>query len=426
MCRNRSITSGNAIKCLLLSVSLALLSGCDQEIANLYTMSKGDKWGYIDIEGNVIISPQYIIARGFGDDDLALVVVDIEKKNDSLTTYQYGYINKRNKFIIKPVLTYRQNGDPQSSLGGVIYEQSLSQFSFHEERAKFQDALSKKYGFIDTKGDVVINPIYDKVSVFSEGLAAVHDESTNKWGYIDIDGNLIIDYKYTGARDFSEGLAIVDIANSESVSIDDLKNGETISFDFKWFAIDKKGNMQVGPFNTFVSAPIDNYSNGYSRVKHHFFGNTQGYRFIDREGNYTTDFDLEGITPYSSGYAGVKTDEGWVFIDENNRIQSEPYELVEGFEEGYAQVKRDGKWGYIDTLFNKKPPFKFDGCSPFRDGVASFIIGDSGLIIIGLINKDGKVIWQREDYSYDKGPLPEKPDGVVTMEDGEIVLNEYD
>lgn len=36
--------------------------------------------------------------------------------------------------------------------------------------------LDDLYGFVDTRGEVVIDPQYPEVADFHEGLAAVHDE----------------------------------------------------------------------------------------------------------------------------------------------------------------------------------------------------------------------------------------------------------
>jgi KWG protein len=45
-----------------------------------------------------------------------------------------------------------------------------------------------KWGFIDTKGKVVIPFQYVKADSFSEGLAAVATADTNKYGYINTKG----------------------------------------------------------------------------------------------------------------------------------------------------------------------------------------------------------------------------------------------
>ena len=46
------------------------------------------------------------------------------------------------------------------------------------------------------------------------------------------------------------------------------------------------------------------------------------------------------------------------------------YEDAKGFNDGYAAVKKDGKWGYIDEEGNVVVDFKYDWAGIFNDGVA--------------------------------------------------------
>ena len=85
---------------------------------------------------------------------------------------------------------------------------------------------NKKKGYIDKKGNWVIQPMFDFVGKFTEGLTRV--ELNDKWGYIDKKGNWIIQPIFDSALDFTEGLAIVRVNN---------KNGY----------IDKKGNWVIQP-----------------------------------------------------------------------------------------------------------------------------------------------------------------------------------
>ena len=46
--------------------------------------------------------------------------------------------------------------------------------------------VNDKWGYIDTKGNIVIPAVYDDAYSFSQGLAAV--KVNGKWGYIDTKG----------------------------------------------------------------------------------------------------------------------------------------------------------------------------------------------------------------------------------------------
>jgi hypothetical protein len=69
--------------------------------------------------------------------------------------------------------------------------------------------IKGKWGFINPTGNLVINPIYKEVGIFSNGLASVKYNSL--WGFIDKTGKYVIDPQYDWAGDFSEdGIGIIE------------------------------------------------------------------------------------------------------------------------------------------------------------------------------------------------------------------------
>lgn len=64
-------------------------------------------------------------------------------------------------------------------------------------------------GFIDTKCNIIIPLIYRNVKDFTCGLAAVQSQETLKWGYINIKGEQVIDFKYDEASQFNDDVASV-------------------------------------------------------------------------------------------------------------------------------------------------------------------------------------------------------------------------
>ncbi len=63
-------------------------------------------------------------------------------------------------------------------------------------------------GFINGKGEWVIQPTYDKVRAFNAGLAPVNEGK--EWGFINEKGEKVIDIKYRDAEIYSDnGLAPV-------------------------------------------------------------------------------------------------------------------------------------------------------------------------------------------------------------------------
>jgi hypothetical protein len=133
----------------------------------LAAVKLGDTYGYLDRAGKMMIPPRFGDAGRFSE-GLALVSTDPEGK-------QEGYIDKSGQLVIKGV-----EGDAARKFSGGLAA----------VRGK-----NGKYGFIDTTGKFVIQPQFDRVGDFSEGLAAVN-QLDERWpgnlAYINQQGKIVI------------------------------------------------------------------------------------------------------------------------------------------------------------------------------------------------------------------------------------------
>ena len=66
----------------------------------------------------------------------------------------------------------------------------------------FKNEKDGKWGYVNTKGEQVIECKFDNAWDFNEGLARVKDD---KLGYINTKGEQVIECKFDGASDYSEG-----------------------------------------------------------------------------------------------------------------------------------------------------------------------------------------------------------------------------
>ena len=155
----------------------------------------------------------------------------------------------------------------------------------------------EKYGYIDKKGNYVINPQFDYAFYFADnGLAVVKNDE--KYGYIDKKGNYVINLQFDSASTFDDsGMALV-------------KNSDQFGF------IDKKGNYVINPQFDDVHE-YSSYDKDLIAVE-----TGDKYGCIDRKGNqvisgkdYIYQIYPDGIIFAQGKKAGVLKKDGTVLIN---------------------------------------------------------------------------------------------------------------
>lgn len=141
-------------------------------------------YGYIDRSGQWVIEPRWIFAYAFSE---GLALVDLENGGDP---DEYGFINTKGEYEIR--FTTDQ----------IKYTASY----FSEGKVEFL-AANGLWGYLDRKGNVVIDPVYLEAFPFSCGYAAVEDETGCY--HIDQNGQPLYDERYDYAGYFEYGYAIV-------------------------------------------------------------------------------------------------------------------------------------------------------------------------------------------------------------------------
>ncbi|ECQ6930400.1 WG repeat-containing protein [Campylobacter coli] len=168
----------------------------------------------------------------------------------SLSIYQYFYGGKYSRVYINKLegkchyddassckmlqTIYKEkcdDGDGKACFAGIFVSGDLI-------RVK----IDGQWSFLDKNGEFAIEPKFDYVWSFWEGLAGV--KLNGKWGFIDKNGEFAIKPKFDDAWNFNEGLAGVKL-NGKYGFID--KNGEFVikpNFDDAWYF--REGLAKVG------------------------------------------------------------------------------------------------------------------------------------------------------------------------------------
>jgi len=282
--------------------------------------------GYIDRSGRIVIPPQFggedrLSERGFSE-GLAAAVAYKDRP------YKWGYIDKSGKFVIEPRFAAAGPFSEGRAMVGIA-EPSWS--------------IDYKWGFIDTGGRWIAKPQYDSVNEFSEGLAPVLIK--DKVGFIDLKGEIVIQPQFepdgtggcvhngrVGASGFSEGLAAVQLKREE--------------WGKGWGFIDRHGNWAIQP--TFACAAP--FSEGLALIGVREGRGEWRYGYIDKTGAIVIKPQFSQASSFTGKLAqvtiGMTEEEALVKALEAREAGKPDAEIekeMEKFKQKFAYIDRAGK-----------------------------------------------------------------------------------
>ncbi len=266
--------------------------------------------------------------------------------------------------------------EDNDALGKVLREGPYAKPApFNRSKVKEQgftrQRVSGKYSYIDPSGKPVLQPRFDWVDSFNNGLTPV--KMGYKWGYMDKTGKLVVRLQFDDAESFpvSDSSAL-----ASSLSL--------VKIGTKYGYIDSLGKVLIQP--QFDGA--DAFKEGLSAIK------INGkYGYIDSTGKVVIQPQFDEAKFFSEGLATVKLTGKYGYIDKTGQILIQPqFDEAEFFSEGLAQVALANKWGYINSTGHIVIAIQFDGAETFKEGLAGVKIDE----LWGYIDKMGKLVIQPE------------------------------
>jgi hypothetical protein len=328
---------------LCLIIASSFFVSCDQlrdsNSISLFPVRTNNEYQYIDSDGKTIINPQFSIATLFRE-GLALV-------RNSGTTSKWGYISEDGKYVVMPTYidasifneeiawVVAENAAPKAinKKGDELFSlpNAVSVRIFHEGMAAYSIRTEEgiRWGFIDKKGNVIINPQFSEVGFFSDGKCPVRDDN-RMWGFIGKEGKLEINYQFDEAEDFKNNVAVV-LTDSKYGVINDagkfivnpqfarvIPDGKLylIKSDNKWGWCDSEGKIVVNP-------QFDNAG----RFNDHDFAPVLvdgKWGFINRDGKYEVNAQFDFALPFLGKLAIVETNGKFGFIGKDGKFLVNP------------------------------------------------------------------------------------------------------
>ena len=286
-------------------------------------------------------------------------------------------------------------------------------------------------GVINTRGEVLINPVYNSLSVDKNAVIA-QLMSDKRFVLLDSTGNTLSGRSYeviqpfngkfypVRNRGFWGGLSSIgkEVIACTHDSIGQVLDDQiVVKFKGKygvinlredWILTPQAGKIQLinserymvdngktkflktfkGEIIYFSDNPLK-YSNGYL-VESLMSGS---FLKIDMQGLIAERFDrpesIEELFEESEGLRAIKKDNRYGFVDNRGRLRiANRYENVKSFSDGLAPVMIRGKWGFINHADQIAVQPVYEHVEQFQNGFA--IVKQKDLY--GVIDKSGKLL----------------------------------
>lgn len=261
--------------------------------------------GYYDSNGNQVIPIQYHSLGNFASNGLAFAQKDAFDK--------YGYIDRKQNYVIPAkfdkVMDFDKSGFAAVNIG---FEPN------YDPMTDMKPLSLGKWGFIDEKGNYIIEPKYDEVVEMRNGRAIV--KLNEKYGYINLTENNIIEPIY-------DNIVFLNYDGAASVTLNN-----------KIGLIDKNENLVTEL--KFTSLQFTSLSQFKKSVGIYGYQGKMGY--ISDSGEILTEPIFTNLNFFNKdGYAQAATENGWGVIDDKYNFVIQPQSWVIGdfSDKGLARVR---------------------------------------------------------------------------------------
>lgn len=321
-------TKGEKLVCLGEYSKLLQYNSC-----GLIPIKEGDKYGYVDYAGNIVLPIIYDQVTEFGNNGLALISKDgwtyvIDTKGEiksQCEKYYYGIW----QFDTCGLAVVRDSEEKYGAINEYGEEVIPCEYKIEPQGLIDNDCVfffdengmaiireNSKYGVINQHNIEVVHPYYDDIEICDNGLIIVEEEE--KYGVLDLNGNIVLPIEYDDVymyskRSFSEvdcenvGKNIIAIKHNK-MGLFNIDGKEIFPCKYESFdRIDKKGNF-VAYLDTDQKSPVllnisgkEIISQGYDKIGSYgedalvpVIKNNK-CSFFDENGNVKMDLDSKYI-----------------------------------------------------------------------------------------------------------------------------------
>ncbi|MGD8192162.1 WG repeat-containing protein [Brevibacillus ginsengisoli] len=274
----------------------------------------GDQlWGYLDQDGKEKIKPAYTTAEPFDEKGTAIVGVSEGEE------VKYGLIDVTGHYVWKPEYSYLKKWTPDVFIVQTAHEtklvtrngQTLLQTQgLPEEPAEDMAVFQKNdhYGYLDSKGRVMIQPQYSFATSFSKGEAIV-TLSDKRYVVINKQGKVLRTLPYTAGQvyigEIQDGLAVVTYTDQPNhTGLINFQGKMVVPATYTSINSLHNGRWAVGKGDESLDYPP---------------GGPEHYAIVNSQGQFLTGFVYDSMEPFEGEYAVASTGTSTFFIDQHGK-----------------------------------------------------------------------------------------------------------
>lgn len=322
----------------------------------LYGIMNNRGGGILNFDYNFISDHHYTFA-----DSLYLVYNSVQKM---------GVINNKSKVLVGAEYTQLQrvdeNGYTTGKLGNMWYIINVESVKIELfeiiKTMPFQERLAgakrkNKWGFIDYNGRFVIDPIYNRVSSFNNGMACV--KLGSEYFYIDASGERVSDAKYSEATDYFGEFALVANKGIRKKFVIINSKGVEEKEKFKSYEYQKQYQIMMARKRRKIKLLSEEklheawYTKSYyTKYSSHILFKTKGHEFhiFDENGRMTGKVEAHDVKPFEEGYCIITNNRKQAVINALGEIVYGPTDkkITQVFD-SFVVVKYD-KFMYIERF----------------------------------------------------------------------------
>lgn len=383
------------------------------EVDKLHAVQEGvgafmamKSWGFMDLKGEIVISPVYQSVEMFKDGKCWVKQGDkwfqINKEGKALFSGRYDKFHP----FVDGIARVKQgdfwgyiNEAGENIAGGFIYSDCRD---FVDGNAFVK--MGSFWGVIDKQGDFVVMAQYSKVNHFFEnGYAFV--KQGDFLGIMNSDGTMLVEPTYKKIEDFQEGYC------------------GAIKTD-KWEVIDRQGKVVITGLDKFTK-----FQEGYAIVHQN-----EQLGLLTTTGEIKLQGEYDNIKPFVNGFALVKKGDLWGYINANLEEAITPQFLAaKDFNAEWTIAKTASeKWGYINQSGEIVIEATYDNANYFVRNLQADI--DYGCDQTTFINSGISSMFSKTKMWFDKKDMEDTDVAVVKIEgkwafidkEGKVILSGLD